>query len=279
MENSQSPLRQFQRQPKLYIDLPSNGNWYDEKVLADGTSTSLAVFSMTANDEIGFKTPDAMINGEATVRNIKSCIPAILDPWSIRTADIDSILIAIRMATYGQSMTVNSSCSKCNEDNSYEIDLQKYLDYYTTKSYNDTVVYENFTVKLHPLTYRQWTDIQKKQTGFQRAISLQIPKIENEEQKEQVVQNIIDQINEVTVLGILDQVQSVEVDGQIETDKKEIVEFLNNQDVKFFHTIKNTIEKNIADWSLPTEDTQCNSCGHKDKLRVTLDSSDFFVSG
>ena len=105
MENSNSPLRQFQRQPKLYIDLPSNGKWYDENIVSEGTSSNLAVFSMTANDEIGFKTPDALVTGESTVRNVKSCITAILDTWNIRTIDTDSILIAIRMATYGQHMT------------------------------------------------------------------------------------------------------------------------------------------------------------------------------
>jgi hypothetical protein len=277
MENSQSPLRQFQRQPKLYIDLPSQGKWYDENIIADGTSTSLAVFSMTANDEIGFKTPDAMVNGEATVRNVKSCIPAVLDPWNIRTVDTDSILIAIRIASYGQSMTVNNNCKKCSEDNAYDVDLQRYLDHFSAKTYNDTVVYENFTVKLHPLTYRQWNEIQKKQTGFQRALNFQVPNIENEEQKEEVIQNIIDKINELTVLSILDQVRSIEVDGQIETDKQEIVNFLNNQDVKFFHAIKAQIEKNITEWEIPTEDIKCEKCGYEDKIKVSLDQSNFFA--
>ena len=277
MENSQSPLRQFQRQPKLYIDLPSRGKWYDDKIVADGTSTSLAVFSMTANDEIGFKTPDAMVNGEATVRNIKSCIPAILDPWNIRTIDSDSILIAIRIASYGQTMSVNSPCKKCSEDNAYDVDLQRYLDYFSVKDYTDTLVYDNFTIKLNPLTYRQWNEIQKKQTGFQRALNFQVPNIEDEKQKEDVIQNIIDQINELTVMSILDQVASIEVDGQVETNKKEIVDFLNNQDVKFFHAIKSQIEKNISDWEMPTEDIKCEKCGYEDKLRVSLDQSNFFA--
>jgi hypothetical protein len=279
MENSQSPLRQFQRQPKLYIDLPSNGIWYNENIVADGTSSSLAVFSMTANDEIGFKTPDALINGEATAKNIKSCIPAILDPWNIRTADIDSILIAIRMATYGQNMSVANVCSKCGEENAYDVDLQKYLNYYATKTYDDTINYENFVVKLHPLTYRQWTDIQKKQTGFQRALTLQIPKITDEEQKEQAIQSIIDQINELTVISILDQVKSIQIEDHIETDKKEIVDFLNNQDVKFFHMIKDLVEQNILEWTLPTEDIKCEKCNHEETLKVSLDQSNFFVAG
>jgi hypothetical protein len=151
------------------------------------------------------------------------------------------------------------------------------LDYFSVKDYTDTLVYDNFTIKLNPLTYRQWNEIQKKQTGFQRALNFQVPNIEDEKQKEDVIQNIIDQINELTVMSILDQVASIEVDGQVETNKKEIVDFLNNQDVKFFHAIKSQIEKNIADWEMPTEDIKCEKCGYEDKLRVSLDQSNFFA--
>lgn len=279
MENQNSPLQQYQRQPKLYITLPSNGKWYNENIVADGTVTDLAVFSMTASDEIGFKTPDALINGQATVKTIKNCIPSILDPWNIRTIDSDSILLAIRMATYGPSMTVGHVCNSCGEQNEYEISLQKYLDYYQTKTYNDTVKYNNFIVKLNPLTYQQWTEIQKKQTAFQRSLNLQIPKIDNDTQREEAIQSIIDQINELTIVSIFDQVKSIEIDNNIETNKKEIVNFLSNQDVQFFHAIKDTIEKNIKDWSLPIEDIVCDKCNKNDKLRVALDSSDFFVQG
>lgn len=280
MDNKISPLQKFQRQPKLYIDLPSNGKWYDENILVDGTASSLAVFSMTANDEIGFKTPDALVNGEATVKNIKSCIPGIIDPWNLRTVDIDTVLISIRMATYGQSMSINSTCSKCGEENTYDINLQAYLDMYSTKIYEDTVKYEDFTIKLQPLTYKEWTDVQKKQTGFSRAINLQIPLIEDEKQKEEAMQSIIDQINELTILSIINQVRSIEINGEIETDQEEIVKFLSQgQDVKFFHTIKAAIEKNITNWALPTENIKCTSCDYQDKLRISLDSSDFFVSG
>lgn len=280
MENKTSPLQRYQRQPKLYINLPSNGKWYDESIISDNTSTNLAVFSMTANDEIGFKTPDALINGEATAKNIQSCVPSILDPWKLKTIDIDSILIAIRMATYGQSMTINSVCAKCGEENAYEIDLQKYLNSYAEKEYKDTVVYNEFTIKIQPLNYKQWTDVQKKQTGFSRAINLQIPQIQDEKQKEEAMQSILDQINELTVMSILNQVKSIEVDGEIETDRQEIVNFLSKgQDVKFFHTIKSAIEENVNTWTLQSENIKCTSCNHQDKLRISLDSSDFFVSG
>jgi len=33
MENNSSPLQKYRRQPKLYIDLPSKGQWYKQGAL------------------------------------------------------------------------------------------------------------------------------------------------------------------------------------------------------------------------------------------------------
>ena len=59
---------------------------------------------MTAKDEMAFKTPDAMINGQSTVDVIKSCVPNLLDPWKMVNYDTDAVLLAIRIATYGETM-------------------------------------------------------------------------------------------------------------------------------------------------------------------------------
>jgi len=52
MEKTESPLKKYRRQPKLYLNIPSNGKWYDQKTVAQNTYTNLAVFSMTAIDEL-----------------------------------------------------------------------------------------------------------------------------------------------------------------------------------------------------------------------------------
>ena len=74
MEKTESPLKKYRRQPKLYLNIPSNGKWYDQKTVAENTYTNLAVFSMTASDEILFKTPGALIHGDATANNISSLV-------------------------------------------------------------------------------------------------------------------------------------------------------------------------------------------------------------
>jgi hypothetical protein len=63
---------------------------------------------MTAKDELMLKTPDALMNGQATVEVIKSCVPSIKNPWHMPSIDIDTILIAIRIATYGENMEFSS---------------------------------------------------------------------------------------------------------------------------------------------------------------------------
>ena len=63
-------LKDKQRQPKLYIELPSLGRFYDGSIVQDQQYTQLPVFGMNAMDEILLKTPDALFTGEATVQII-----------------------------------------------------------------------------------------------------------------------------------------------------------------------------------------------------------------
>jgi hypothetical protein len=73
----QNPLRKYFRQPKVFTTLPSRGKYYAEGVLDMPSTNELPVFAMTAKDELIIKTPDALLNGQATVDIIKSCIPNI----------------------------------------------------------------------------------------------------------------------------------------------------------------------------------------------------------
>lgn len=282
METSQeSPLKKYRRQPKLFIDLPSKGKHSPSGIVFNDVYTQMAVFSMTAADEILFKTPDALINGEATAKNISSCIPSIVDPWRIPTIDLDTILIAIRMATYGSSMRVNATCPHCKENNSYDIDLQKLLDYYSTLDYPDTIVIGEFVFKLKPLNYRQLTESRKTGVQLSRAINQQAPNIEDEDTRNIFIDDLLTKIAEEGVKIIFQTIDSVEVDGEIETDKNEIMEFLHNQDVSIFRAIRAHLEHNSKKWRTPTQAVVCGNeeCAKEHKIALSLDQSDFFGIG
>jgi len=68
MANTNNPLSGFYRAPKLYTGLPTDGKFYDEGVVEWPETGELAVFPMTAKDEMIMKNPDALLNGEAVAQ-------------------------------------------------------------------------------------------------------------------------------------------------------------------------------------------------------------------
>ena len=277
----ESPLKKYRRQPKIFIDLPSKGAFYPSGAVANDVYTQLAVFSMTPNDDILFKTPDALINGQATTQNIKSCIPSILDPWQIPMIDLDTILVSIRLATYGPDISINAVCPHCKHENSYEIPLQSFIDFYNNLDYNDTFTVDDFVIKTRPLSYKEYTDNQKQIIAYQRAITIEAPKIQDKDKRDEYEQTLLNKLADFNVQMMVQTITSVEVDGNIETDLQEIVYWISDTDVKVFHALKNHIEKNVQTWATPIRSVQCGNdeCKKEHKLKIRLDQSDFFGKG
>lgn len=279
MENSQSPLQKYKRQPKILLDLPSQGKYTPPGTTYENKTEELKVFSMTPNDEILFKTPDALINGEATIATIKSCVPEILDPWKIPTLDVDSILVAIRIATYGDNMTVNHKCKSCNADNSYDISLRLYLQSYSSREFVDVTSLDDFIFTIRPLNYKEYTEFQKTSIALRRSLSSILNRKMEDSEKEKLLDPIYKQIAENSLRIILQNIESISVDGETETDKLAIKTFFDDNDVSYFQTIKDLIEKNAQAYEPPTHNIICTECQKEDSIRVTLDQSDFFAKG
>lgn len=101
-----NPLAQYYRKPGTYIELPSGGRYY--KVAPKMSDTGeLAVYPMTAKDELALKNPDSLLNGEALKQVIASVCPDIADVSEIPAPDIDAILVAMRMTSYGDDMELD----------------------------------------------------------------------------------------------------------------------------------------------------------------------------
>jgi len=130
-----NPLTKYFRQPALYINLPSGGNYWPEGTLELDENNQVAVYPMTARDELTLKTPDALMNGQSVVDVIKSCCPQIKDPWRMPAMDTDFILIAIRIASYGENMDFRSTCPECEEESPYEVHLPTMLDQVKSPNY------------------------------------------------------------------------------------------------------------------------------------------------
>tara|TARA_B110000240_G_C13496977_1_gene452081 strand:- start:2073 stop:2900 length:828 start_codon:yes stop_codon:yes gene_type:complete len=273
-----SPLTKYQRQPKQYIDLPSKGQWYPQGALEK--HEELAVYSMTASDEIATKTPDALLSGVSTANIIKNCIPSIIDPWAIPIVDIYTILSAIRMASYTDAISINDVCKKCGEENTYEIGLQGIIGHFGNQTFETNLSVADMKFELRPLSYKEFNSVNKDTFKLQRRMVQDIPEIENDDLKGEESQKVYDKLSELKANTVISSIAKVITDdGEEETDIHAIAEFIKNSDKEYFSNIEELLIKNNNAFAIPNTDTTCATCSHNDKLEVEMDYSNFFVQG
>ena len=156
-EKKHNPLKQFYRAPKLYVQLPSRGKF--NVLEGEAMTGEIAVHAMTSKDELMMKNPDALLNGEAITSVIKSCVPGIMDPKEIPITDVDTLLIAIKIATNGDEHEVSAKCPKCNTESKGMVNLRNILP--TAKlleSEYPVKLDTGVTVYMKPYTYAMQTE-------------------------------------------------------------------------------------------------------------------------
>lgn len=278
MENYVSPLQRYKREPKLIIDLPSKGDYYPKSALEK--AVGLEVYSMTASDEMRLKTPDALYTGHAVVNTIQRCIPAIKDAWVMPVIDVDYVLAAIRLATYGENITINSKCPSCNNEDAYGIPIQSILDHYSACEFVREFRVGDFIFRIRPLNYKELTETQQQTVSIQRQLQQYVTKLDDEDKRQAEINKLFDQINEITIKTIHKVVVEITTpDGDKEMHHQFIVDFLENGEKQFFEETKRIYEENLERWNLNPSDVACSACNHEYKILPNLDYSSFFGQG
>tara|TARA_X000001036_G_scaffold191742_1_gene180819 strand:- start:316 stop:1179 length:864 start_codon:yes stop_codon:yes gene_type:complete len=271
-------LEQHKRQPKIFIDLPSKGHFYDESVIQDQQYTQLPVFGMNTMDEIMLKTPDALFSGESTAKIIQSCIPLIKDPWRIIGFDLDYILLAIRMATYGNTMPITTTCPKCDEETTSDIQLQKMMDKIDGGKLVNQVQIKELTFHLRPLTYKETTHFSQQHFTLQKQIA-QVENLNIEESEKAIKrQEILDTLSQVNIDLSIAHISNITKGEDNETDVNAIKSFVIDNDAEIFGQVRNGIEEMNVDWNNDILDITCASedCDSVYKSKLNVDYSSFF---
>ena len=284
-----NPLSKYFRQPKLYVTLPSQGKWYAQGAIEMPENGELPVYSMTAKDELVFKTPDALLNGQATVDVIQSCMPNIKDAWKMPSIDLDVCLIAIRLATYGEMMTLTLKTPVTGEEKEMQVDLRQLLDNFANLEYSDTVMMPEMTIKLRPLTYREFTAGALKTFEEQRIFNIVNDEKIAEEEKLQAFTNSFAKLTELTVDMMCKGISSItmpaedeESDPIVVSDQKHIMDFIKNADKQFFNKVQQHLEgerdkfqlKPLTAEATPEEIEQ--GVPETYEVPITFDQSNFF---
>jgi len=272
-----NPLSSFYRQPKIYVRLPSKGKFYEPGSLDLSENGEYPVYAMTAKDELLFKTPDALLNGTSTVELIKSCIPAILNPWVMPNIDLDFALIAIRIATYGDKMDVGTNCPHCDAENSYDMDLTAWLDIFNNFIYNTDIVVDPLTVHVRPYTYKEVTKTALKSMEQQRIFQVINDDTLSDEIKLEKFGASFLKLTELTVDVIADCITAIDTpDGSV-SDKAMIKEFISNCSKDIFQKIQDHVVQMKELIEFKAQNVTCGECSKPFSLPVTMDQSNFFA--
>jgi hypothetical protein len=279
----QNPLRKYFRQPKVYITLPSKGKFYPEGDIEIPETNEFPVFAMTAKDELTMKTPDALLNGAATVDVIRSCIPTIKNPWAMPSIDLDAALIAIRIATYGDQMEITTKVPGTGEERTFTIDLRQLLNKLVTKEYDTETVINDMKVSIRPLTYKEFTDASLKTFEEQRIFNL-VNDDEIPDQEKLARFNVsFQKLTDLTVTSLAKSIVKITIGDTEVTNNAHIDEFVKNADKDFYNQVLAHIETQrdlfvLEPLKVTSSDDDIAAGAPKEyEVPITFDQSNFFV--
>ena len=280
-----NPLKKYFRQAKLHVTLPSEYKFYPPGAIEVPETGELEVYSMTAKDELSFKTPDALLNGQATVDVIQSCIPAIKNAWAMPSIDIDAALVAIRMATYGETLTMTTKVPVIGEEREYELNLRSVLDEFSNLVYENVVNVGDLTIYLRPLTYQEFTKNALKTFEEQRIFNLVNDESVSDEDKLQAFTNSFTKLTQLTVDMIVQGIDRIVIEDDEVTNREHIQEFMKNADKEFFNKVMEHLNKQKDKYTIKPmtvrstpEDIE-KGAPETFRIPITFDQSNFFASG
>jgi hypothetical protein len=282
MTNKTNPLAGHFRQPKLYMKLPSGGLFNTDEDLDFPESKEVAVSPMTAKDEILMKNPDALLNGEAVVQVIKSCVPSVLKPQELTNIDVDAILMGIQSATYGDEMEVTAKCKNCEDKElTGTTSIQDSLDQIQPLEEINIAEWEGLKVALRPVKYK--STIEAGLINFQTTRSLQgISELPDDMDKLRIFNETFNRIAVLNFNLIADSIEKIimqEGEETIEvTDREHIIEFLNNCEASIGKKIEEQSSKISTNGIKKEIQFICEDCEEVTESTIVLDPVNFFMA-
>jgi hypothetical protein len=284
MPENTNPLNKYFRQSAVYISLPTGGN-YAPTVLEKSQTGEIGVMPMTARDEIKFKTPDALMNGQGVVDVVESCIPQIKDAWQISNYDLDTILIAIRIATYGETMDINFNVPITNEQLSHTVNLPALLEQIKSQEIvHEITLKDGLKIHVRPLTYKDMTKASIKTFQQQKMYTaVQDSKLSNEEKVKRFDESF-KALTDLSASILLKNISKIVTpDGAEVSDPAQIKEFIDNANATLINELSDELTKIRLQGSVKplqlkaTEEQIKKGVPVSYEVPITFDTANFFV--
>ena len=279
-QKAPNPLAKHFRQPAIYMSLPSGGKYWPEGTLDMPETGELPVFPMTTRDEVTIRTPDALINGTGVVDVIKSCIPAMVDPWKMPSIDVDATLISMRIASYGHSMDFETKCPHCAAENTYGLDLRSMLATIKCPDFDQMLDLDDVLIKFQPQTYFDSNKVSQMSFELTRLeMAAQDLEVSDEKTalKVQQMNRLVD-LNLDVVTAATEYILDKESQTKV-TDRTFVREYYSNIDTNVMNKVSVYLGELVKDANIKPQNVDCHECGGKINLEILFDYANFFVVG
>lgn len=273
-----NPLKQYFRQFKLYIPLPSGKSYYEEnKVIEYTEGMEVGIMPMTGKDELALKNPDALLNGESLIEVITSCVPGVKNPRLLLANDIDALITAIRYATYNDTLETQIKCPSCKHENNYKLDLQYALDNMSMLEPEYFVNIDDLTIFVRPYIFPdllKGLHAQFEQNKLVRAVGNESI---TDTQRSDIFRKAFKEIAVTkfdlmcsSIVKIVNEQKGLDV-----SDKAFIKEYLMNIDKKSVDKISDLLEEINKIGIKKTFTATCEKCNHQWESEIDFNPVNF----
>lgn len=261
MSEQTNPLLQRLQIPGETFRLPSQGLFYTNGELReDVVDGEVHVFPMTAYDEIIFKTPDMLLSGKAVDEVFRRCIPQVLNPRGLLSKDVDYLITALRVITYGPEITLTytHTCENA-KPHDYTTSLQNILR--AAKAIDPTSI-----TSVYSITLQNGQSVKLRPTTFATVLELN----QNLDRSDEANTLVAIQNNIMKVL--IDMIEAVDD----VTDREQIAEWVNALPAGWIRFMSEAIDK-VSDWGVEFKATvTCKDCGTEIDMPFSANPVSFF---
>jgi hypothetical protein len=274
-----NPLKSYFRKPGIWIKLPSQGQFYDTVPSDFNDMGEIAVYPMTAKDELLMKNADALLNGTAITQLLNSCVPSITSVDTMPAIDLDAVLLAIRRCTYGEDLDIETQCPECSTKNESVLNLNHFIASIATIDKFDPITLDDgIKVFIKPVNVKQLLNLNWVQ--YEQVRNIQQAEQGNMDEKEKV--NILQKsYNTLTTQNLLIIGACIDTvllpDGITVTDTVNIKEWVEQISQPEFKKIENGIMSLAQKGMKKNFNVKCQNCTTDYESSIDLNPTTFFV--
>jgi hypothetical protein len=195
------------------------------------------------------------------------------------------VLIAVRIASYGETIDVTSGVPGTNESATHTVSLPQMLEQLRNIEVTDTCeLKDGLKITVSPLTYKQITESQLKTFEQQRIYAQVAQSNLSAEEKTKRFTESFRVLSDLNVSLLINNIEHIQLPtGETVTDKTAILDFIKNADAKIVRELENKLGDIRQQGSIKpvkvkaTEEQIKAGAPATYEVPITFDNANFFV--